>query len=80
MNAPRNKAPASNPKPKPAEVGSEPHLDKTSEALVKVRTSGNFNLMDPMTGIHFDANAKSVSTPLTPFVVQRLESGDLEEA
>lgn len=60
-------------------TGSAPFV--TGETI-RVKTSGNFNLMDPFTGKTIDANddANKEAIPLTEFIKDKLATGELVEA
>lgn len=47
---------------------------------VKVKTTGNFNLMDPFTGATIDANSDGQEVIKSQFIVDKLASKELEEA
>lgn len=61
----------SNPTPKP--VKAEP-----ADEGLKVRTTGEFMLLDPISRVEFDPGV-ATSTELTAFVERRLKLGHLEK-
>jgi len=56
-----------------------PGSDPSVAEKIKVKTTGNFNLMDPYTGAHIGADDESVEVVKTSFIEQRLASKELEE-
>jgi hypothetical protein len=59
----------------PGAMGDENFAEK-----VKVKTSGDFNLMDPFSGRHIDANSDGDEIPLTTWVQNQLDNGRLIKA
>lgn len=55
-------------------------VDPSNVEKVKVKTSGDFNLMDPFTGAHIDANSDGEDVIKTSWVADKLETGELVEA
>jgi hypothetical protein len=51
-----------------------------SAEKITVKTTGNFNLMDPFTGFTIDANSEGEEVIKTTFIIDKLASGELEEA
>lgn len=85
-------APAPTPEPKPGPVAAKeailpgtddvpsntPGVDANADE-VEVRTTGDFLLMDPWTGRHFQ-KGETTKTPLTSFVQNKLDTKELEKA
>jgi hypothetical protein len=68
------------PEPKPALDAATYGVDPSAVEKVKVKTSGDFNLMDPFTGAHIDANSDGEEVIKTSWVADKLETGELVEA
>lgn len=68
------------PAPKPELDVATYGVDPSNVEKLKVKTSGDFNLMDPFTGAHIDANADSVELVVTSWVTDKLETGELVKA
>jgi hypothetical protein len=57
----------------------KPTKEKLGADQLKLKTSGAFMLVDPFSGAEFIEDEPTI-TAKTPFVTERLESGDLVEA
>lgn len=78
-------APAPTPAAEPERTGEAgvdfavPGNDPSTVEKITVKTTGEFNLMDPWTGSHIGAG-EEVEVVKSQFIADKLESGELEEA